>query len=303
MPDHVVELTDVTVRVGSRRVLRELSLRLAAGSWHGLVGANGSGKTTVMRTALGLVRPTAGTVRLFGAVPPATPGLVGVSFGPRLLHPARRVRTELALRVAAVRGGPGDLEVAWEHTGLTDRRVRCGALSLGQAQRLSVTCAMVGSPRLVVLDEPTVGLDVAGVDWLRQRLGEFVRSGGCAWVSSHDLSEVERAADAVTVLDAGRVAYAGPTCGLLGSPSVVRVASSRPAALARALTTAGLAYAVDGPAGVVVHGAAPRLVGEVLARERVPVVAMSAERTTLDLAMRGLAIRPESRSERLVEAP
>jgi ABC-2 type transport system ATP-binding protein len=302
VPDVVVDLADIAVRVGRRLVVQQLSLRLAAGSWHGLVGANGSGKTTVMRAALGLVRPTAGRVRLFGAPAPARPGLVGVSFGPRLLHPARRVRAELALRVAAVGGGPADLEAAWAHTGLTDRRLRCGALSLGQAQRVSVTCALVGSPRLLVLDEPTVGLDVGGVDWLRERLADLVSSGGCVWVSSHDLSEVERAADDVTVLDAGRVRYAGPTHGLLGSSDVVRVASSRPEALRRALAAAGVAYVVDGAAGVVVRGAAPHVVGEVLAREGVPVVAMSVERTTLDLALRGLAEGAERRSERLVSA-
>ena len=282
-----VELAGVTVSVGEHRLVEDLSLRLEPGDWHAVLGPNGSGKTTMMRAALGLVRPAAGTVRLLGQAPPARTGEVGVSFGPRLLHPSRRARQELSLRLQPLGGTRADLELAWEQTGLSDRGVRCGDLSLGQAQRLSVVAALLGRPRLVVLDEPTVGLDLAAVHWLRGRLQELCAQGTTVWVSSHDLSEVERSASAVSVLAQGRLLHTGPLSALVSDEPAVLLRSVEPERLADVLSAAGLQHApADG--GVRVHGADPVVLGRLLAREGVPLLTMVGERDALETRLQEL---------------
>ena len=133
---------------------------------------------------------------------------------------------------------------------------RCGDLSLGQAQRLAIVTALVARPRLVVLDEPTVGLDTASLSWLRGRLREFVADGGSVWMSSHDLDEVEHSADEIAVLSGGSLAYAGPVAGLVGDRSTtVQLHSSDPAHLRRVLEAAGKAYVVGDQHEVIVYGA------------------------------------------------
>jgi ABC-2 type transport system ATP-binding protein len=289
-PGPVLEMSGLSAAIGGRIILDGVSARLFRGRWYGLVGQNGCGKTTLMRVALGLLRPRAGTVRLLGAGLPAQSGAVGVCFGPRGFHPHRRVRTEVRLRVWGLGGDDQAADAAWAETGLRDPRVRCGDLSLGQAQRLSVVCALAMSPPLVVLDEPTTGLDAHAVPWLRERLAAYVADGGCLWVSSHDLAEVERSADQILVLHQGGVAYDGPVSGLAGPPEV-HVRSSEPELLAKTLEAAGVEYRADGD-GAVLSGRGAAEIGRLLADRCVPLTHMSEHVLGLDGSLRALLGEP-----------
>jgi ABC-2 type transport system ATP-binding protein len=286
MGDQVLTLTDLTVGIRQRPILSNVSLNLAAGAWYGLVGPNGCGKTTLMRASLGLLRPTTGTVRLCGAAPPYRAGWVAASFGPRLAHPRRRAHTELWLRISALGGNRADLDTAWAETGLPDKQVCCGDLSLGQAQRLAIVTALVNRPRLVILDEPTVGLDAASVGWLRHRLREFVTDGGCVWVSSHDLDEVEHSADQIAVLSGGSLAYAGSVAGLIGNRShTVQLRSTDPERLKRVLSTAGTVFVHNESNNVTVYGCDAASLGGLLATHQVPLLSMTTPQVGLQTVL------------------
>ncbi|MEV0449768.1 ATP-binding cassette domain-containing protein [Streptomyces sp. NPDC050600] len=204
----------------SRRVVDDVSFDVPAGSVTALVGRNGSGKSTTLRMLLGLSAPTAGTA-LVNGVPyrelPSPARVVGAAVNDVPGHPSLTVAGQLRLVARAV--GVDDLNPAVDRVldtvGLADaRRRRISALSLGMRQRLSLGCALAGSPRALVLDEPANGLDPDGIRWLRSFLRSFADDGGAVLVSSHSLDEIERTADDVVVLN-HTVRYAGPVAGLV----------------------------------------------------------------------------------------
>lgn len=289
MPDGepVLVMTGVCASIGGQPVVRNVSLRLWPGHVYALVGPNGSGKTTLMRAALGLMRILGGEVRLLGARPPAGPGAVGASFGPRLVHPRRRVAAELRLRVDSVGGDPAAAMRLCEQARLPVAGLRCGDLSTGQAQKLAFACAMATAPRLLVLDEPTSGLDAAALPWLRGQLRDYVSGGGCIWLSSHDTHEVEQVAQHITVLRDGQVAYSGPAEEIIGRPAI-RLRSCEERMLTAALAQGGLRYDRQPDGEVLVEGATAEEIGRLLAAHRVPVTFMAGHEQRLDRALRGL---------------
>ncbi len=210
------ELLGVSKRYGPRYALRGLDLAVASGAAVGLLGPNGAGKTTALRLLLGFSRPTEGRVRLRGLSPADPASRVGVGYLPeRLVLPAR-MRVKNFLRLHATLAGVDaavqaqEVEGALDRTGLADRaNQRLGDLSKGLAQRVGFAQALLGPPELLLLDEPTTGLDPIGVrearDWI-----SAVRARGCTVVlSSHVLSEVERTCDHIAILHEGRIAAAG----------------------------------------------------------------------------------------------
>jgi ABC-type multidrug transport system ATPase subunit len=213
----VIELDQVSKSYGSRSALRDVGLRLGAGSALGLLGPNGAGKTTCLRLLLGFTRPTSGRVRLRGRSPLDPRSREGVAYLPeRLQLPARMtVRGLLALHATLAgldRGeASGEIDRVLELTGLADRaRERIGSLSKGLGQRVGFAQAFLGHPQVLLLDEPTSGLDPIGIREARDWIAD-VRTRGCAVVvSSHVLSEVERTCDRVAIVDRGRVAAEGP---------------------------------------------------------------------------------------------
>jgi ABC-2 type transport system ATP-binding protein len=279
----VLYVSRVSAAIAGKPVLKAVSLRLQAGQCYALLGPNGSGKTTLMRVALGMLRPSYGTVRLLGAPPPPRSGGVSASFGPRLMHPRRRVRTELWLRIRAAGGDRQAADRAWAETGLSDARAQCGDLSLGQAQRLAIVCALTTSPRFVVLDEPTTGLDAGALGWLRDRLSAYVAASGCAWVSSHDLHVVAQLGCPVTVLNNGQVTYHGAVDCLAGPGSQgVRLRSSRPTLLLDTLANGEFRYRADSDGGVTIFGESAEDIGRLLAERRIPLTFMAEEHHGLD---------------------
>jgi ABC-2 type transport system ATP-binding protein len=209
-----------------------LDLSVPEGSVFGFLGPNGSGKTTTIRMLLGLVRPSAGTARLFGEpVPAALPHLIrrlGSIVEAPALFPTMSGRENLRL-LARIDGiGRQRVERVLEQAGLAERaddQVR--KYSLGMRQRLALAAALLKDPALLVLDEPANGLDPAGIRQVRELLRELGREGRTVFVSSHILAEVEQTCDSVAILTRGRCVAQGTVESVLASAGpaslVVRV--------------------------------------------------------------------------------
>ena len=199
-----LEVRGLTKRYGSTLAVDNLSFAVPPGRITGFLGPNGAGKTTTLRTLLGLVRPSSGEALVTG-VPyrrlsdPAR--TVGAVLEATSFHPGRSGRNHLRV-IAAADGIPrARVEEVLEHVelaGAAGRRV--GGYSLGMRQRLSVAGALLGSPRLLVLDEPANGLDPEGIRWLRNFLRSFADDGGTVFISSHVLAEVAQLADEVVII-------------------------------------------------------------------------------------------------------
>src|SRR4051794_19840590 len=204
-----IRAQSLTKDFGPTRAVDALSFTILPGRVVGLLGPNGSGKTTTMRMLLGLVTPTSGRVTIDGRPFSALtdPGRqVGVVLEANAVHPGRRARNHL--RVLAVEAGlpPARVDEALDLVGLRDAADRhAGDLSLGMSQRLSLAGALLGDPPVLVLDEPTNGLDPAGMRWLRLLLRELAGEGRTIIVSSHALAEVQRTVDDVLIIDRGRL--------------------------------------------------------------------------------------------------
>ncbi|MFO1107170.1 MAG: ABC transporter ATP-binding protein [Amaricoccus sp.] len=202
-----VALRGVTKRYGPIVAVRDLDLTLRAGEVVALVGHNGAGKTTQIKTMLGLARPTAGTVRLLGGDPAGDPGLrAAVGYLPESVsfHLALTGRETLAF-YARLKGVPRDgLDRALAAVGLGDAAGRAvGTYSKGMRQRLGLAQALLGDPRVLILDEPTSGLDPA----LRREFYAIVAAraahGATVLLASHALTELEGRADRVVIVNRG----------------------------------------------------------------------------------------------------
>jgi ABC-2 type transport system ATP-binding protein len=226
-----LDVRGLTKEFGPVTAVREVSFTAPAGQVTGLLGPNGSGKTTTLRVALGLVRPSAGAA-LIGGVPYHSlrwpRRTVGAMLEATGFHPGRRARDHL--RVLAAAGGVPDRRVdeVLGQVGLTEaagrqaRRVR--GFSLGMRQRLGLAAALLGDPRVLLLDEPANGLDPAGIAWLRGLLRELAGQGRTVVVASHVLGEVAQTADHVVIISAGRLRFAGPLRELGGTGSALESA-------------------------------------------------------------------------------
>jgi len=212
-----LQVHDLTKTFGRVAAVREVSFTAPAGKITALLGPNGSGKTTTLRVALGLVRPTAGTA-LIGGLPYASLSrprrCVGAVLDTSGLHPGRRARDHLRVLATAAGVPARRADEVLDQVGLAEAagRERRGVrgFSLGMRQRLGIAAALLGDPRLLVLDEPANGLDPAGIAWLRGLLRDLAGQGRTVVIASHVLAEVAQTADNVVILAAGRLRFAGP---------------------------------------------------------------------------------------------
>jgi ABC-2 type transport system ATP-binding protein len=230
---------------GGYRAVDDVSFRVERGQVVGLLGPNGAGKTTALRVLVGLITPTAGSVHVFGQ--PVVPGAsvlarIGAFIeGPGFL-PHLTGRENLRLYWAAT-GRPADeaeFATALDIAGLggsVDRRVR--TYSHGMKQRLGIAQAMLGLPEVLVLDEPTNGLDPPQIAEMREVLQDYARTGRTVVVSSHLLAEVEQTCTHVVVMHKGRVVAAGPTAEIAGAGGV-QLAVDDPVEANRVLAAAGI---------------------------------------------------------------
>jgi ABC-2 type transport system ATP-binding protein len=209
-----VEVRDLTKTFGRNTAVRGMSFAAPAGTVTGFLGPNGSGKTTTLRILLGLVRADAGAA-LIGGVPYgrlARPRrTVGAMLEATGFHPGRRARDHLRVLADAEQIPGRRVDEVLEQVGLAPaarRRVR--EFSLGMRQRLGLAAALLGDPRVLLLDEPANGLDPAGIAWLRGMLRGLADEGRTVVVASHVLSEVAQTADHVVIVSAGQARFAGP---------------------------------------------------------------------------------------------
>jgi ABC-type multidrug transport system, ATPase component len=252
-----VETEGLTKRYGALTAVDDLHLTVRAGEVYGFLGPNGAGKTTALRMLLGLVRPSAGTVRLFGRPPGANQlARVGALIEGPAFYPYLSGRENLRVLAHYARVGTDRVELVLDLVNLTDRADdRYAGYSLGMKQRLGVAAALLKDPRLLILDEPTNGLDPVGMADMRtliRRLG----AGGCTvLVSSHLLGEVEQVCDRVGVVSRGRLIAEGSVADLRGSPGLRVLADplDEAAARVRALVGAERVRVVDGGLDVAVE--------------------------------------------------
>jgi ABC-2 type transport system ATP-binding protein len=219
----------LTKRYGGRAAVDNLSLEVPAGVVAGFIGPNGAGKTTTMAMLLGLVAPTAGTATVLGSSiddPASYLGRVGALIETPAFWPGLTGIENL--RVLAALGGhdPGRIPRALDLVGLDGRGGdRFGGYSLGMKQRLGIAAALLGDPELLVLDEPTNGLDPAGINEMRRFILELADGERTVLVSSHILSELEHISDWLIVINDGSLLYQGPAEGFLGRvPTVIAIA-------------------------------------------------------------------------------
>jgi len=205
----MITVSGLTKQYGDRTAVDDLSFAVAAGRVTGFVGPNGAGKSTTMRMMVGLTRPDAGEVRYDGVRytdlrQPAR--LVGAVLDARCMHPGRTARNHL-LAMAAMSGIPAErVESVLADVGLESAiDERAGGFSLGMRQRLALAGALLGDPQVLLLDEPSNGLDPDGIRWLRNHLRGFADAGGTVFVSSHLIAELAKFADDLVVVGAGRL--------------------------------------------------------------------------------------------------
>jgi ABC-2 type transport system ATP-binding protein len=197
-----IVFTSVSKKFGPVSALEDVSFRATAGSVTGFVGRNGAGKSTAIRILLGLAAADTGQA-LVGGVPAhkIDPTVLGTLMEPAA-HPSCEVHDHVNVRSARLGLQSDATDAALELLELTElRRRKIGKLSLGQRQRVALASALVGNPSVVILDEPTNGLDPDGVIWLRDHLRRLADRGATVLVSSHALAELDRVVDAVVVLD------------------------------------------------------------------------------------------------------
>ena len=253
----VLRLLSVHHRYGRHSALRDVSLHVRAGDCYGFIGHNGAGKTTAMRLALGLVPLRRGRILVEGFDAQQHPREARARMGGLIEQPrfhgglGGRANLELLARAA----GQGRAEArreagrVLERVGLSEAAERAaGGYSQGMRQRLGIAQALLGRPRLVVLDEPTNGLDPQGIADMRALFAELVAEGTALWISSHQLHELEGLCNRVAVLRQGQLVVEAPTEELLASMAGrYRLHASDPGRVPSVLEQAGIACEAAGP--------------------------------------------------------
>ena len=272
-----IEVNDLTKRFGPVTAVDAVSFEVQPGVVTGYLGPNGAGKTTTLRMILGLAHPTSGTATVEGKryveldEPTRTVGAVLERSG---FHPGRRARDHLRTVARAARLPESRADEVLEAVALTDAGGRrAGQYSLGMRQRLSLATALLGEPRILILDEPANGLDPQGIRWLRDYLRWYAAQGRTVLVSSHVLAEMSQTADAVIVIARGKVVAQGPLEEIVASASGGAVVVRSPGAqrLGDALRGEGLSVESSGDGALVVTGAEAAAVGDLAFRAGVAV--------------------------------
>lgn len=247
----MITVTGITKHYGRRTAVDDLTFNVAAGRVTGFVGPNGAGKSTTMRMMVGLTHPDHGEIRYEGVRysdlrHPAR--VIGSVLDARCMHPGHTARNHLRAMAAmssipASRVGEVLIEVGLESA--ADQRT--GGFSLGMRQRLALAGALLGDPQVLLLDEPSNGLDPDGIRWLRMHLTDFARHGRSVFVSSHLISELSMFADDLVVIGGGKLLAADTVEAITARQTATVVAETpQPAELARVLAGPNVTVEVIG---------------------------------------------------------
>jgi ABC-2 type transport system ATP-binding protein len=288
MPEGIrVDVVGLTKMFGTFKAVDDLTFSVQPGMVTGFLGPNGAGKTTTLRCLLGLITPTAGTTTIGGRAyrDLADPiGTVGAALEAASFHPGRSARAHLEVMALGAGLDPAVAGDKLAQVGLSevgDKRV--SGFSLGMRQRLGLAAALLGDPRVLILDEPANGLDPAGIVWLRSFLRALAAEGRTILVSSHVLSEVQQTVDDVVVLSRGRLVNQGKLADLDSGPRGVLVRTPEPEKLRDAL--AGEALSTEGEAEdgrIRVVGGTPEQVGHAAFVHGVELHELVAEASDLE---------------------
>ncbi|MFI5974982.1 CocE/NonD family hydrolase [Streptomyces sp. NPDC051452] len=294
VPLVIRDLSKRYARSADRYAVRGLSFRVEKGQVLGLLGPNGAGKTTTLRMLMGLITPDEGEIRVFGhAVRPGAPVLSrvgafveGAGFLP---HLSGRENLELYWRATGRPPEDAHLDEALRIAGLGGALARAvRTYSQGMRQRLAIAQAMLGLPDLLILDEPTNGLDPPQIREMREVMIRYAAAGRTVIVSSHLLAEVEQSCTHLVVMDRGRLVQAGPVREIIGSGDTLLVGTATPVeepVMEKVAALPGVASAVRTDDGLLVRldpgATAERLVAE-LVRLSVPVASVGPHRRLED---------------------
>jgi ABC-2 type transport system ATP-binding protein len=287
-----IEIQGLTKSFGKVHAVTDLSFTVDAGRVTGFLGPNGAGKSTTLRMLLGLVRPDAGA-GLFGGRRYESLGHpsaeVGVVLEDASFHPGRTGRNHLRVLAAAGRHPAARVNEVLAQVelgpGAADRRVK--GYSMGMRQRLAIAAALLGDPDVLILDEPTNGLDPPGIRWMRDLLRAQAARGRAVLVSSHLLSEVAQSADDIVVISQGVLRVSGPLEQVLGAAdgaggSVTRVRAADGDRLAALLRDRGITLESNGSGVLLAHGVPPEVVGAVAAELGVALAELGAQSRSLE---------------------
>ncbi|UUU35437.1 ABC transporter ATP-binding protein [Streptomyces sp. CA-210063] len=285
-----IDVQDLTKEYGTVRAVDHLTFRVEPGRVTGFLGPNGAGKSTTMRLVLGLDRPTSGTATVGGrAYADLDEPLrhVGALLDARAAHGSRTARDHLRALAASNRIAPARVDEVLEETGLAKvARRRVKTYSLGMRQRLGIAAALLGDPSVVLLDEPSNGLDPEGIIWIRELLRRLAREGRTVLVSSHLMNETASFADHLVVLGRGR---------LLADTSMrefiharvqprVRVRTTDTDTLTDLLTRHGHRTAESEHGGLTVFDARVDDIGRLASGAGLTILELAAEEGTLEQA-------------------
>jgi ABC-2 type transport system ATP-binding protein len=284
-----IEIRNLSKAFGPVQAVRDLSFEVEAGRVTGFLGPNGAGKSTTLRMLLGLIRPSAGTATFDGQNYEQLPDPshhVGALLEETSFHPSRTGRNHLRVLAAAGGHDRDRVDKMIDLVGLRgaeNRRVK--GYSMGMRQRLAIASALLGDPKVLILDEPTNGLDPNGIRWLRELLRQMAAEGRAVLVSSHLLAEVAQSVDDVVVISHGGARAIGSLENVLGDAQgepVTEVRSPYRDHLASALEKRGHKAQPTEAEWLLVPGATPEQVGIAAAEDGITLYGLGARKRSLE---------------------
>ncbi len=294
----MIEVANLTKRYRKTVAVDDLSFKIREGAITGFLGPNGAGKTTTLRVILGLVHPTAGGATVMGRLYrqlESPTQQVGAVLEATDFHPGRSGRNHLRVLAAATglpRSRVEEVLQIVDLQGAAGRRA--GGYSLGMRQRLSLAGALLGDPRILVLDEPANGLDPQGIRWLREFLRSLAAEGRTIFISSHVLAEVEQIVDEVVIIHRGKFVVQATTAELVArAAGGIRARSPQADQLRAALEEAGVKVASSEGDLLTLADATTAQVGEIAAARGIVLHELVAESSSLEEAFLDLTSQEE----------
>ncbi len=294
----MIEVANLTKRFRKTVAVDDLSFKIREGAITGFLGPNGAGKTTTLRVILGLVHPTAGQATVMGRLYrqlESPTRQVGAVLEATDFHPGRSGRNHLRVLAAATGIPRSRVEEVLQIVDLQDAAGRrAGGYSLGMRQRLSLAGALLGDPRILVLDEPANGLDPQGIRWLREFLRSLAAEGRTIFISSHVLAEVEQIVDEVVIIHRGKFVVQATTAELVArAAGGIRARSPQADRLRAALEEAGVKVASSEGDLLTLADATTAQVGEIAAAKGIVLHELVAESSSLEEAFLDLTSQEE----------